>query len=101
MPFSAAQLLWPAVRKQANRPVGPLPGVPDEEIDLFVDVTAWLQTKWDALSAHKSEIARGGAMTMLAALPEDVRWDVLRTEWFQRMALQPDAEAFDALRFPS
>lgn len=101
MPFSAAQLLWPAVSNQANRPVGSLPGVPDEEIDLFVDVTAWLHTKWDALSAHQSEIARGGAMTMLAALPDDLRWDVLRTEWFQRMDLEPDAEAFDALRFPS
>jgi N-acetyl-1-D-myo-inositol-2-amino-2-deoxy-alpha-D-glucopyranoside deacetylase len=99
MPFSAAQALWPAVRKQSNEPVGLLPGIPDDEVDVMVDVSPWLDTKWNAVCAHRSEMARGGAMTMLAALPEDVRCEVLRTEWFTRLPLGSDAHTFDALNF--
>jgi N-acetyl-1-D-myo-inositol-2-amino-2-deoxy-alpha-D-glucopyranoside deacetylase len=58
-----------------------------------------MDTKWKALCAHQSEMARGGAMTMLAALPETTRCEVLRTEWFQRMPLHADADLFDALDF--
>jgi N-acetyl-1-D-myo-inositol-2-amino-2-deoxy-alpha-D-glucopyranoside deacetylase len=99
MPFSAARLLWPAVMKQANQPVGLLPGVPDDQVDVLVDVSGWADTKWNALCAHRSEMARGGAMTMLAALPEQTRCEVLRTEWFMRMPLETKAESYDALNF--
>ncbi|OZG27373.1 hypothetical protein BH683_020280 [Williamsia sp. 1138] len=99
MPLSIAQVLWPPVMEQSSGPDGPLPGVPDEAVDTTIDVEPWLDLKWQALCAHRSEIARGGAMTMLAGLPEETRRQVLRNEWFMRMPLTTDADSVDALAF--
>lgn len=101
MPLSTAQVLWPPVMKQSAQPDGPMPGVPDDIVDTTVDVEPWLDVKWRALCAHRSEMARGGAMTMLAALPEETRRQVLRNEWFLRMPMSADADSSDALAFPA
>lgn len=101
MPLSTARVLWPPVMKQSGQTDGPLPGVPDEVVDTTVDVEPWLDVKWRALCSHRSEIARGGAMTMLAALPEDTRRQVLRNEWFLRIPMSADADSSDALTFAS
>jgi LmbE family N-acetylglucosaminyl deacetylase len=96
MPRSAAEVLWPQVRKTAGA-AGPMPGVPDDTVDTTIDVSDWLDTKWKALQAHRSEMERGGAMTMLANLPEDIRREVIRNEWFLRIPLATDPQ--DALDF--
>ncbi|WP_020107638.1 PIG-L family deacetylase [Nocardia sp. 348MFTsu5.1] len=96
MPHSATSVLWPAIRKAA-RPAGPLPGVPDEMVDTTIDVSTWLDIKWKALQAHRTEMDRGGALTMLEELPEKVRRQVIRNEWFLRMPLA--ADPLDALDF--
>jgi N-acetyl-1-D-myo-inositol-2-amino-2-deoxy-alpha-D-glucopyranoside deacetylase len=101
MPLSTAQVLWPPVMEQSPWPDGPMPGVPDSAVDTTIDVSEWLDVKWQALCAHRSEMARGGAMTMLAALPVQTRRQVLRNEWFLRYALAPDSATADALAFGS
>ncbi|HZC26555.1 MAG TPA: hypothetical protein VE287_05995, partial [Actinopolymorphaceae bacterium] len=40
-------------------------GTPDEEIDAFVDVRPWLDTKVKALQQHASEIARGATIKLV------------------------------------
>lgn len=99
MPSSIAAVLWPPVMEQSTGPGGPIPGIPDEAVDTTIDVEPWLDVKWQALCAHRSEMARGGAMTMLAGLPEETRRQVLRSEWFLRMPLTTDADKADALAF--
>ncbi len=103
MPLSTARVLWPQVMKQSGGPDGPLPGVPDDIVDTTVDVERWLDVKWQAVCAHRSEIARGGALTMLAALPEETRRQMLRNECFLRVPMSAgpvSAESSDALAFP-
>lgn len=58
--------------------------VPDEWVTAAVDVRPWPARKWAAVLAHRSEVERGAAPGRLAALPPDVRDQVLATEWYIR-----------------
>ncbi|WP_405806099.1 PIG-L family deacetylase [Streptomyces sp. NBC_01187] len=76
----------------------PLPGVPDEWITDAVDIAAWGERKWEALCAHTTEVERGGGVTLLTSLPEDLRRRLLTTEWYVRRELTPAAAALGLAR---
>ncbi|MCL7425053.1 PIG-L deacetylase family protein [Streptomyces sp. YS415] len=65
--------------------------VPDEWVTTTVDVRPWLERKWAAVQAHRSEAERGAAPGLLAALPREAREAVLGTEWFIRQELMTGA----------
>ncbi|MER7409676.1 MULTISPECIES: PIG-L family deacetylase [Streptomyces] len=82
---------------------GPLPGVPPEWIDEergAIDIAPWGERKWQALHAHRSEVERGGGVTLLAALPEPQRRRLLTTEWYLSRPLLPSAPPLDPARLP-
>ncbi|WAZ22637.1 PIG-L family deacetylase [Streptomyces cinnabarinus] len=64
--------------------------VPDERITTTVDVRPWLDRKWAAVSAHRSEAQRGAAPGLLATLPAKARERILGTEWYIRQDLMSD-----------
>lgn len=43
-----------------------LPGVPDERVTLALDVRPWLDAKWAAVRAHRSEFERGARIAAMA-----------------------------------
>ncbi|MCH5676650.1 PIG-L deacetylase family protein [Streptomyces gilvus] len=66
------------------RPGRDLFSVPDERIDVAVDVRPWVRRKLDAVMAHRSEVERGALPGRLAALPEELRARLMSTEWYTR-----------------
>ncbi|MEV6175511.1 PIG-L deacetylase family protein [Streptomyces sp. NPDC051954] len=58
--------------------------VPDELVTATVDVSPWLEQKWAAVLAHRTEVERGAAPGLLAGFPADVRERFLATEWYIR-----------------
>ncbi|WP_210592487.1 PIG-L deacetylase family protein [Streptomyces sp. GESEQ-35] len=58
--------------------------VPDELITATVDVSPWLERKWAAVQAHRTEVERGAAPGLLAGFPAAVRERFLSTEWYIR-----------------
>ncbi|MEV7004543.1 PIG-L family deacetylase [Streptomyces sp. NPDC093982] len=58
--------------------------VPDERITATVDVRPWLEQKWAAVLAHRTEVERGAAPGLLAGFPAAVRERILATEWYIR-----------------
>lgn len=58
--------------------------VPDERITATVDVSPWLEQKWAAVLAHRTEVERGAAPGPLAGLPAALRERILSTEWYIR-----------------
>jgi N-acetyl-1-D-myo-inositol-2-amino-2-deoxy-alpha-D-glucopyranoside deacetylase len=54
-------------------------GVPDEEITATVDVSPWLERKWEALLAHHSQLAED---SFFLSLSPDLRRIAFGTEWF-------------------
>ncbi|MFD7705892.1 PIG-L deacetylase family protein [Streptomyces sp. NPDC059786] len=58
--------------------------VPDELITATVDVSPWLEQKWAAVLAHRTEVERGAAPGLLAASPAAERERFLATEWYIR-----------------
>ncbi|MFW0796880.1 PIG-L family deacetylase [Gordonia sp. CPCC 205515] len=66
-----------------------LPGTPDADIDLVLDVTEWREAKAAAIAAHKTEVKRSKTMQALMALPSDRRARLFGTECFQRRDLVP------------
>jgi N-acetyl-1-D-myo-inositol-2-amino-2-deoxy-alpha-D-glucopyranoside deacetylase len=58
--------------------------VPDDLITATVDVTPWLEQKTAAVLAHRTEVARGAAPGLIAALPVPERGRLLGTEWYIR-----------------
>lgn len=58
--------------------------VPDELITATVDVTPWLERKVAAVLAHRTEVARGAAPGLIAALPGPDRERLLGTEYYIR-----------------
>ncbi|MEU4486402.1 PIG-L deacetylase family protein [Streptomyces purpurascens] len=58
--------------------------VPDDRITATVDVTPWLEQKTAAVLAHRTEVARGAAPGLIAALPAPDRERLLGTEWYIR-----------------
>ncbi|MFE9929307.1 PIG-L deacetylase family protein [Streptomyces sp. NPDC005533] len=64
--------------------------VPDERVTETVDVRPWLDRKWAAITAHRSEVQRHRSLPgILARLPADARGRILATEWFTRLAVRP------------
>ncbi|MFJ6721758.1 PIG-L deacetylase family protein [Streptomyces sp. NPDC091259] len=60
--------------------------VPDEMITATVDVRPWLATKWAAILAHRSEVAKERPLpALLSRLPETVRNKIIGTEYFSRL----------------
>ncbi|MFF5482978.1 PIG-L family deacetylase [Streptomyces sp. NPDC012935] len=58
--------------------------VPDDRITATVDVRPWLDRKWAAVRAHRTEVERGAAPGLLAGFPAAVRERILATEWYIR-----------------
>ncbi|MGV9449961.1 PIG-L deacetylase family protein [Streptomyces sp. NPDC003635] len=61
--------------------------VPDEWITATVDARPWLERKWAAVLAHRSEVERGAGPGLLAGLTAQARERILGTEWFIRQEL--------------
>lgn len=58
--------------------------VPDDRITATVDVRPWLDRKWAAVLAHRTEVERGAVPGLLAGFPAAVRERILATEWYIR-----------------
>jgi N-acetyl-1-D-myo-inositol-2-amino-2-deoxy-alpha-D-glucopyranoside deacetylase len=56
--------------------------VPDEHVDVSLDVTPWLDQKINAVLSHRSEVRRGALPGLVASLPPDARAALLGTEWY-------------------
>lgn len=83
IPRSAIEATWDILFGNSAPPPGPgIPGIPDEEVDLVIDVGQWYDKKWSAFAQHESEIARGGGATRIAKMSEEDRRGTLGTEWF-------------------
>ncbi|MFE9424241.1 PIG-L deacetylase family protein [Kitasatospora sp. NPDC006697] len=64
--------------------------VPDESVGLVTDVRPWLDTKWAAICAHRSQVERERPLPgLLARLPADVRERIIGREYFTRIDLRP------------
>ncbi|MFD8418757.1 PIG-L deacetylase family protein [Streptomyces sp. NPDC059466] len=64
--------------------------VPDEYVTTAVDVTPWIDQKWRAIQAHRSEAVRERSLPgILARLPEDTRRTLISTEHFTRLSPLP------------
>lgn len=80
--------------------VEPDTGMPEENISTFLDVAAWFDRKWEAIVAHRTQIAETG---WLLRLPEDLRRRAFSREAFilahSRVATSADApDLFAGLR---
>ncbi|MCK8433879.1 hypothetical protein G3I77_12790 [Streptomyces sp. D2-8] len=65
--------------------------VPDTRVTATVDVSPWLDRKIAAILAHRTEVTRGAAPGLVAALPVPERDRLLGTEWYTRHDLAPTA----------
>jgi N-acetyl-1-D-myo-inositol-2-amino-2-deoxy-alpha-D-glucopyranoside deacetylase len=63
--------------------------VPDDDVTVAVDVRPWLDRKTAAILAHRTEVERGAAPGLIAALPARERELLLGTEWYTRLDLLP------------
>jgi N-acetyl-1-D-myo-inositol-2-amino-2-deoxy-alpha-D-glucopyranoside deacetylase len=63
--------------------------VPDDHVTAAVDVSPWLDRKVAAILAHRTEVERGAAPGLIAALPDRERALLLGTEWYTRLGLAP------------
>ncbi|MFD9003296.1 PIG-L deacetylase family protein [Streptomyces sp. NPDC059582] len=64
--------------------------VPDDFVTATVDVSAWIQQKWDAILAHRSETARERSLPgILSRLPADRRDRVISIEYFTHLDPRP------------
>ncbi|MEU7414389.1 PIG-L family deacetylase [Streptomyces sp. NPDC042638] len=60
--------------------------VPDAHVTATVDVRPWIDRKWAAILAHRSEVQRERALPgILARLPEETRERVIGTEYYTRV----------------
>lgn len=67
-------------------------GVPDGQITATVEVSPWLEQKWAAILAHRSEVERIRALpAILSRLSADGRRRILATEWYTRLDIRPTA----------
>ncbi len=65
-----------------------LHAVPDAYVTTSVDVSPWAAVKWEAICAHRSEVARPRPLPgLLARLPESERNEIISTEHFTRLSL--------------
>lgn len=85
IPRSVVVSHWEDIFGSAPDPGQTLPGVPDDQVTTRLDVGRWAERKWAALHAHESEVERGASMTLLTALPERARTEMLSNEWYRRL----------------
>ncbi|MFI9645728.1 PIG-L deacetylase family protein [Streptomyces sp. NPDC052040] len=72
--------------------------VPDDFVTAAVDVNAWLDQKWNAILAHRSEAARERSLPgILARLPAPARERIISTEYFTRLEAGPTPGALQEL----
>ncbi|MGA5819918.1 PIG-L deacetylase family protein [Kitasatospora sp. NPDC094028] len=72
--------------------------VPDELVDVAVDVLPWVPTKLAAILAHRSQVERERPLPgILARLPEPERNRIIGTEYFTRIHVRPTASRATAL----
>lgn len=91
---SAIARHWPILFSSKPPIPGPgVPGVPDNLIDLTVDVRPWLSTKWQALQAHRTEADRGAGAAHFAKLTANERAELLGEESFIHQILHKDSTA--------
>jgi N-acetyl-1-D-myo-inositol-2-amino-2-deoxy-alpha-D-glucopyranoside deacetylase len=76
-PHSAMQSLARLIGRRKT-----LHSVPDDQVDMTLDVTPWLDTKVASILAHRSEVRRGALPGLVAGLPPDARAELLGTEWY-------------------
>ncbi|MDO0916553.1 PIG-L deacetylase family protein [Streptomyces sp. DT2A-34] len=63
---------------------------PDEQVTATVDVGPWVQTKWRAILAHRSQVESQRPLPALrSGLTADARHRILATEWFTRLDTKP------------
>lgn len=94
---SAVEQHW-ATLFAAKPPIpGPgVPGVPDELVDLSLDIRPWISTKWDAFLCHRTEIERGAGAAQFTFLTDEQRADLLGDEYFIHQEL-PGSHAANLL----
>ncbi len=90
-PWSAPELLLATHPRSMLRQITKLLGAPerlffspDTEVSERIDVTPWLNTKVDAILAHRSEVERGAGPGLVASLSREQRLQLLGTEWYTR-----------------
>jgi N-acetyl-1-D-myo-inositol-2-amino-2-deoxy-alpha-D-glucopyranoside deacetylase len=84
LPRSAVRQL--DARLRASDMASPFPpdvpvGTPDQRVTTAVDVRPWLDRKWRALRAHRSQL---GPDSFFLNVPEALREQAFGTEWFER-----------------
>ncbi|MFI6007176.1 PIG-L family deacetylase [Streptomyces sp. NPDC051366] len=66
--------------------------MPDEMITATVDVRPWLDRKWAAILAHRSEVAKERPLpALLSRLPDTTRNRIIGTEYFSRFRSEKSA----------
>ncbi|MEV6680596.1 PIG-L family deacetylase [Streptomyces erythrochromogenes] len=84
-PDSGVGELGPLLARVGKRQLS----VPDAHVDATVDVGPWLDEKWAAILAHRSEVARERSLPgILSRLPADTRRRIISTEYFTRLRLR-------------
>ncbi|MFF4960749.1 PIG-L deacetylase family protein [Streptomyces sp. NPDC001222] len=72
--------------------------VPDEWVTATVDVRPWLEQKWSAIQAHRSEVARERALPgILSRLSAEARRRILATEHYTRLEVAPTGRGLERL----
>ncbi|WP_219504182.1 PIG-L family deacetylase [Nonomuraea ceibae] len=89
IPRSVVAAQWEAVFGAPPEPGHVLPGIPDADVSVRLDVGPWAERKWAAMHAHESELRRGASLTMLTSLPEQARDQMLQNEWYRLASGQP------------
>ncbi|MGW4493271.1 PIG-L deacetylase family protein [Streptomyces sp. NPDC004376] len=64
--------------------------VPHDQVSAVVDVRPWLDRKWAAILAHRSQVERERPLPgILARLPTQTRHRIIGTEYYMRAVLTP------------
>ncbi|WP_327378793.1 PIG-L family deacetylase (plasmid) [Streptomyces sp. NBC_01216] len=72
--------------------------MPDEYVSATVDVTAWLDRKWAAISSHRSQLHGERPLPALLSRADPGRRDrILATEYFTRLGLPRGGQVASAL----
>ncbi|MBA3416705.1 MAG: PIG-L family deacetylase, partial [Chloroflexia bacterium] len=83
-PFAAPKLYYSTLPESLVRAIGwGFPGIPDDEVDVAIDIGPWLEQKRRATNdAHRTQAHD----QPFANLPEDERWRALSVEYFRLAA---------------
>lgn len=85
-PHSGVAELGPLLNRVGKRMLS----VPDDHVTTTVDVSPWLEQKWAAIAAHRSEAARERALPgILSSLSAAARDRIISTEYYTRLCIGP------------